>query len=106
MHSLIYPAVIGFLLEALLHFIPWNRLLGRELTPPWTYIGGLAPLIILTSIWLWTARPSTNLASIGGLWAIVGAGGLGCLIGYVLDSQAALRLLKKFGGRHETDCSS
>lgn len=104
MRSLIYPTAVAFLVEALLHFMPWNRLLGRELEPPWTYAVGVSPLAILLTIWLWTERPDPVWA-IWGYWAITGAGGLGCLLGYALDSTAAARLLKKFGGKDEADCA-
>ena len=105
MQTLVYPSLIALLTEATLHFVPWNRLLGRELRPPWTYIVGLAPLAALDTAWLWTVQPGANLAIIG-LWAIVGAGGLGCLAGYALDSAAAARLLARFGGSDAADRSS
>jgi hypothetical protein len=66
------------------HWFEWPRWLGKELEAPWTYIAGVAVLVVAYSIWAIAVHVTSKTAIIG-LWAIVVTGGLAVLAAYGLD---------------------
>jgi hypothetical protein len=84
-------AAIVFLTEAFLHCFSWNRLLGHELEPPWTYVVGLIPLLTAFSLW---AFAFIGWAPVVGIWLICGAGGLPVVALYAFDGYLAKKNAK------------
>lgn len=82
--SLGLASLIEALLIAMVHWFPWNKVFHQELQAPWTYIVGVSLLASVYSVWVWLIQP-TPIWAMGGLWAIIAAGGLADLIAYGLD---------------------
>lgn len=83
-------------LEALLHWLPWNRANGDELQPPWTYVVGITPVVGFVSAWAMRRRQLRGVGFVVGLLVHVLAAGGAVIGGYVLDAwwgeRNALRL--------------
>ena len=94
MIELIPPGLIAALIIAALHWAPWNKILGRELQPPWTYVVGLLPLMLTFTGWALIEKP-THTHAVVGLWAIVGAGGIADGAAYLVDDLAGARIARK-----------
>jgi hypothetical protein len=88
-------AALVFFAEAFLHYFPWNRLCGHELEPPWTYVAGLAPLLVAFSLW---AYAFDGWASAVGIWLICSAGGLAVVASYIFDGYLAKKNARWLGG--------
>ena len=95
---LIAASLLAFFLEWGLHNTKWNAITGRELEPPQTYVWGLAPLLLIYSLWLVLVQPIWWL-SILGIWAIIGSGGAAVLLAYFLDRHPSPHLLDASVGR-------
>jgi hypothetical protein len=91
-------SAIGFFSIIGLHYIPWEKLLGKELQPPTTYICGVAVIGATFSVWCAWARPSWAWA-IAGFWIVTAATGAGDVIAYLLDELGGGRMERRTRGR-------
>ena len=83
--ELVAASALGCLSQAVAHWFPWNRALGRELQPPYTYIIGVGQIIGLFSGWVGRRRRLTGRDAAIGLLAITSASGISVMLGYTLD---------------------
>ncbi|RPJ25070.1 MAG: hypothetical protein EHM35_15835 [Planctomycetaceae bacterium] len=87
--------------EAVLHWAPWPRWLGKEMQKPATYVVGMVPILVIFSAWMLVRKPSARHA-IFGLHAITASAGAAVIGGYELDKKGGwLTKLRVFGGHHE-----
>lgn len=83
--EMLIVAVIGGLEQAVAHWFPWNRALGHEMEPPFTYMVGMAPIIGLYSVWAARRRQLSGADAAIGICTITAASGLSVLAAYALD---------------------
>jgi len=91
-------SAIGLTAIMALHYIPWGKLFGGELSPPWTYVAGVTVIGTTFTIWSIWARPTWGWA-IGGFWAITAATGIGDVLCYAFDSLGGLLMERRTLGR-------
>lgn len=86
--------------EALLHWFPWNRALGDELRPPLTYVIGLIPILGFSCMWADRRRRLGWLGYAAGLMLHILVAGLAVMGAYWLDGRWACRNVRiATGGR-------
>jgi len=83
--ELITASVLGGLSQAVAHWFPWNRAIGKELQPPWTYIIGLTQILGIYATWATRRRRITGRDAVTGLLAITAGSGLSVVLGYIVD---------------------
>lgn len=82
--------------ELVLHYFPWPMMLGKPLTPPWTYVMGVLALLgpySLLLIW-WALFPPAEGAFLWALAALmlsVVLSGVCVFAAYVLDDYLLAR---------------
>ena len=90
---------------AALHWFPWNRWIGHELKPPWSYVVGTSVLLAAFVAWiLWDGSILAHqpwMAAVA-LGTISAAGGITDIIAYRIDRKTGDRLYSRvFGGLDE-----
>jgi hypothetical protein len=84
--ELLVASALAGLSEAVLHWFPWHRAVGRELQPPWTYMVGMLPIGAAFSAWTMRRRRLTAVDAVGGLWCIAVVSGAAVVLAYVVDA--------------------
>jgi len=95
-------SAIGFFSIIGLHYIPWGKLFGKELCPPWTYVVGVTVIGATFSLWALWAQPEWGW-SVVGFWSITAATGMGDIVCYGLDSLGGLLMAGRTHGRPPFD---
>jgi len=98
MDKLIAISANGFFAIMALHWLPWGKLLGRELPRPVSYIIGVATIGVTYTAWLAWARPMWGQTIIG-FCVVVAAIGLGDLAAYLIDDWGGGRMDRRIRGR-------
>lgn len=92
-------AVVAGLIEACMHWFPWNRVIGREMQPPWTYMAGLCPILALFTGWTSMRRGLRVRDAVLGLHVIVASSGLAVAVGYAIDQIAGHAMRARIDGK-------
>ena len=71
--------------QAIAHWFPWNRALGDELGPPYSYIVGTVQILIAFIAWAFRQQSITSEDAVCGLCAIAGASGASVCGCYAID---------------------
>lgn len=74
--------VTVMLIEGLLHYFPWRKMIGRELPRLAAYTLGLLGLMVPFSVWLMDLGEIEIMKT---LWIVIGAGGFMVFALYGLD---------------------
>jgi hypothetical protein len=77
--ALVIAAVFTAIQLAVEHAIPWEKLFGRKVGPPWTYIAGVASLGLPFSVLMLLWRDRWALAA---FWVLSAFGGGSVFLGY------------------------
>lgn len=64
------------------HYIPWQRILRRQLHPTEAYVIGVVLMMIPVSVWLVLAQDWRVLLA---LWCVIASSGLSVIGAYALD---------------------
>jgi len=93
--------LVGVLILLVEHYLPWSKLVGRELPRPAAYIlGVLAMIVPLSALYIWWHYRSVVLGwrpiewywAVVAMWAVVIGCGLAVLGAYALDSWLEYRM--------------
>jgi hypothetical protein len=83
----LYVAAAGTALVQLVsHWFPWNRLTGRELRAPVTYVVGVAPIMGTYTVWATHRCRLEGVEAARGLAIITAASGLAVIGAYIIDA--------------------
>jgi hypothetical protein len=81
--KLVVLLVVVIMAEALLHYIPWRKILrGEELPRLAAYTLGLLGMMVPLSVWLWD---SNECAVMQILWAVIASAGITVFALYGFD---------------------
>lgn len=77
--ALAVAALVAAVQMAVEHAIPWEKLFGRKVGPPWSYAAGVASLGLPFSALMLLWRDGWALAA---FWAVAVCGGFSVFLGY------------------------
>jgi len=77
--ALVIAAIVTAVQLGVEHVVPWEKLFGRRVGPPWTYIAGVASLGLPFSVLMILWRDWWSLAA---FWTITAFGGGSVFLGY------------------------
>lgn len=89
------------LLQSVAHWFPWNRAVGSELQPPYSYVVGTGIITVAFTSWALRRERLTGKQATVGLLAITVASGAAVILGYVIDSVLGWAMRGVLGRRHE-----
>lgn len=98
----IASTLVGFA-QAVAHWFPWPRLLGRELRPPENYIVGTGLIVTAFGGWALRRERISGKSAFLGLCAVVVASGLPVIAGYWIDRRLARRQEKELWGEWQRE---
>jgi len=98
MDKLIAISANGFFAIMALHWLPWEKLIGKKLPRPISYMIGVGVIGATFAAWCLWAQPN-SLWTVRGFWIIVIAIGLGDLVAYGIDDWGGGRMDKRTSGR-------
>jgi hypothetical membrane protein len=103
--TLIAACITVFAIEAMLHWFPWNRTPfadreSGELGAPWTYIVGLAPILLAYTAWICQAKPHRLIPAqmaITGIVLITSSAGAAVIGANLIDRAGARYWRRRLG---------
>jgi hypothetical protein len=87
------------LVQLVSHWFPWNKLTGRELQAPYTYVVGVIPIVGAFTGWAAHRRQLAGIEAARGLVTITAASGLAVVGAYIIDAILGRLMTWHIGGR-------
>lgn len=84
--DLIIASAGSALVQLVNHWFPWNRLTGRELQAPVTYVVGVAPIVASFSMWAAHRKQLDGIEATRGLASITVSSGIAVISAYIIDT--------------------